>query len=94
MFFPGSRYYNLTKYQVTRPDGTVVQVTRVPSPGPAAVVGYLRGRQAQRLDQIAARFLADPTGFWQICDANNAVVPDALVAQDLIGVPLNAKVTT
>jgi hypothetical protein len=94
MFFPGSRYYSLTQYQITRPDGTVLQVTRVPLPGPAAVVGYLRGRQGQRLDQIAARFLADPTAFWQICDANNAVVPDALAAQELIGIPLNAQVTS
>jgi len=36
---------------------------------------------------IAFRFLADPTAFWYLCDANNAMVPDALAAHKLIGIP-------
>jgi hypothetical protein len=31
--------------------------------------------------------LSDPTAFWQLCNADGSVVPDALVSHDLIGVP-------
>lgn len=92
MFFPNSRYATLGTYTVTRPDNTIVQVTRLPRPGVQAVLGYYRRQSADRLDQVAARFLADPTGFWHICDANGAMVPDALAAGSLIGVPIDAPV--
>jgi hypothetical protein len=90
MFFPGSRYVSLTTYSVTRADGSVVQVTRLPTPGLPAVLGYYRRNTGDRLDQIAGRFLADATMFWHICDANGAVVPDALAAHDLVGIPIDA----
>jgi hypothetical protein len=90
MFFPGSRYLHLTPYSVTRPDGSVVQATRLPTPGPALVLGYYRRNTGDRLDQIAGRFLADATRFWHVCDANAAMVPDALVARELVGVPIDA----
>lgn len=93
MFFPGSRYINMTPYQVTRPDGTVVQAIRSPLPGPALVLGYYQRVAGQRLDLIANHFLADATAFWQLCDANDAVVPDALGNSALVGIPLNAPVT-
>ena len=28
--------------------------------------------------------------FWRVCDANDAVVPDALAAHDLVGMPIDA----
>lgn len=90
MFFPGSRYSAMTTYTVTRPDGSTVQATRLPAPGMRAVLGYYRRSSGDRLDQIAARFLADATQFWRVCDANGAMVPDALAARDLIGVPIDA----
>jgi hypothetical protein len=92
VFFPGSRYLNLVRYAVTLPKGTLVQATRLPSPGSTAVIGYVRGRAGQRLDHIAARYLADATAFWRLCDANAAMVPDALAARDLIGIPVGAPV--
>ena len=38
------------------------------------------GRQGDRLDLIAAKYLGDPLMFWLICDANGAIAPDDLVA--------------
>jgi hypothetical protein len=35
--------------------------------------------------------LPDGTQFWRICDANGAMVPDALGAHDLIGIPIDAS---
>jgi hypothetical protein len=88
MIFPGSRYQNSVNYTVTRPDGTVVAVLRLPLPGPAVVQGYYpRQGAGQRLDLIANYFLKDATASWQLCDANNAVVPDALAVHNLVGIP-------
>ncbi|HEX3437625.1 MAG TPA: hypothetical protein VHT24_12720 [Pseudacidobacterium sp.] len=87
MFYPGSRYINQTTYQVTMADGTVVTATRLPLPLQNPVQGYFPRTSGQRLDQIASHFLSDATAFWQLCDANDAVVPDALAAHNLIGIP-------
>jgi hypothetical protein len=94
MFFPGSRYSNQTSYTVVRPDGSSVQLTRLPLPGPALVLGYFRRGSGQRLDLIANHFLSDATAFWRLCDANNSVVPDALASRDLVGIPRDAPVST
>ena len=88
MIFPGSRYERTGTFVVTRPDGTVIQTLRLPQPGPALIRGYHRRPDGQRLDLIANAFLTDATVFWRLCDANNAVVPDALAAHDLVGIPL------
>jgi hypothetical protein len=90
MFFPGSRYIVASQYNLTLKDGTIVRVVKTPTPGSPAVLGYYRRQTGDRLDQIAARFLSDATQFWRICDANGAMVPDALAARALVGVPLDA----
>jgi hypothetical protein len=87
MFAPNSRYYALTTYSVTMADGSTVIATRCALPKPLALAGYHRRVSGDRLDLLAARYLKDPTFFWKLCDSNNAPVPDALAASDLIGVP-------
>ena len=37
--------------------------------------------QGDRLDNISARYLADPEQFWRICNTNNAMRPDDLTAE-------------
>jgi hypothetical protein len=90
MFFPNSRYASLATYAFTRADGSIVQLTKLPTPGLQAVLGYYRRGSGDRLDQIAGRYLANATLFWRICDANGAIVPDALSAHDLVGIPIDA----
>jgi hypothetical protein len=87
MFFPGSRYETTGTYSVTLSNGKTVRATKLPLPKPQAILGYHRRLEGQRLDLIANRYLKDPTAFWQLCNANNAVVPDALATRDLIGIP-------
>ncbi|MCW3097928.1 MAG: hypothetical protein JWL77_3546 [Chthonomonadaceae bacterium] len=87
MFSRGSRYAGLETYTVTRPDGTTITVTRLPLPDARPIVGYHPHPEGERLDHIAARYLHDPTAFWQLCDANNSLSPDALGARPYIGVP-------
>jgi hypothetical protein len=87
MFFPGSRYLNSGTYTVTRADGATVSVVAIPLPVQAPLRGYHRRVEGHRLDLIAWRYLADATAFWRLCDANNALAPDALATRDLIGIP-------
>ena len=93
MFFTGSRYASLQTYTVTRSDGSSVTAVRLPKPGLAVVRGYYRRKSGDRLDHIAARFLADATTFWRICDVNGVVSPDALAARDLVGIAIDASGT-
>jgi hypothetical protein len=86
VFFSGSRYLGLGTYGVTRRDGTTVTVTRLPLPAGGPLLGYHRRLVGERLDLVAARHLKDPTAFWQLCDANDSVSPDALGAAPLVGV--------
>jgi hypothetical protein len=90
MFFPGSRYLKSGTATVTLPDGTLVAIVNAPLPGTAVPLGYYRRTEDQRLDVIAARYLNDPTTFWQLCDADGAIVPDALAARALVGIPKRA----
>jgi hypothetical protein len=87
MFFPGSRYEKMEIYTVTRADGRTMTAVRLPLPSAAPLLGYHRRLVEQRLDHVAAHYLADPTAFWRLCDVNDALVPDSLAAHDLIGIP-------
>ncbi len=87
MFFPNSRYAKTGAYTVAGPDGSLVEVARIPRPRRARLQGLHRREEAQRLDHIAAHYLKDATAFWQLCDANDAVVPDALATGGLVGIP-------
>jgi hypothetical protein len=87
MFFPGSRYEKTGTYVVTLADRSTALVVRLPQPRPAALIGYHPRIEGDRLDLLAARYLADPTTFWRLCDADDAVVPGALEARSLIGIP-------
>ena len=88
MFSSNSRYYALQTYTVTSADGTQVVVATSHMPNAIKLAGYHRRVVGDRLDLLAARFLKDPTFFWQICDSNNAPAPDALSASDLVGIPI------
>jgi len=87
MFFDGSRYGKAGTTTVRKANGTVVTVTKLPLPAPKPLLGFHRRLEGQRLDLIAARYKTDATAFWKLCDANNTMVPDALSAHDLIGIP-------
>jgi len=90
MFSSNSRYSKSGTYAVTKLDGTVVTATRLPLPAPGPIIGFHRRLQGQRLDLIASHYLNDPTAFWKLCDANNAMIPDSLGVHDLIGIPVKA----
>jgi hypothetical protein len=80
-FPPTSRYAGIPTETLTNADGkTVVYLTRrfVPSADRFALLQLHTVTQGERLDNIANQFLGDPTAFWRICDANNAMRPEEL----------------
>lgn len=82
-FTPSSRYYALPTAQTTLPDGrTVVYVTRrfLPPTDGFALLQTHTLVAGDRLDNLAARYLGDPTASWRLADANGAMRPEALVA--------------
>jgi hypothetical protein len=93
MFASNSRYYSLPTYTVTTPGGAQVVVVQSALPNPLQLAGYHRRVAGDRLDLLAARYLKDPTLFWQLCDSNNAPAPDALAAADLVGIPSGPNTT-
>lgn len=87
MFSRNSRYANASTYTVLGPNGTMVTVVRIPVREIPGLRGTHPRSDGQRLDTIAHHYLADATASWQLCDAANAVVPDALAVRDRIPVP-------
>ena len=85
MFETNSRYYKIetVKMTVTDSEGQqrVIAYKRrrfIPSGESMTTLVEHTVSQNERLDNITTRYLADPTLFWQLCDANNAMRPDDL----------------
>ncbi len=88
MFDSTSRYAKLSvkTLPVTQPDGRTRDVRYVERRFlPAALAGTTIAEhtvtQGERLDNITARYLGDPTQFWQVCDANEVLDPNELTKE-------------
>lgn len=97
MFEPGSRYFNVANKSIGTTDAagnprtiTYKQRRTLPAPGTGTTLVEHLLRQGERLDNITARYLADPTQFWQVCDADIVLQPEELTARPgrLIKIPL------
>ena len=90
MFDPTSRYYNIevATLRATGPDG-LPRETRyarrrfIPSKDGSTTLLEHTVIQGDRLDNITARYLGDPTQFWLVCDANMVLQPNELT--DIVG---------
>lgn len=85
MFEPTSRYYNLPMSTLTviGRDGTPVEIRYVNRRFIPAVDGEMTLQdytftEGERLDNITARYLGDPTQFWRVCDTNGVLRPEEL----------------
>jgi hypothetical protein len=87
MFTPDSRYASSNTYTVTLPSGATVSAVLAPRPRSVPLAGYHQRSGGDRLDLVATRYLNAPSGFWRLCDANNAMVAGSLAARALIGIP-------
>jgi hypothetical protein len=80
LFLANSRYFGLDPLTITLRGRVIVYLPRrfVPPPSRFQLVQEHTVVQGERLDHIAAHHLGDPTLFWRLCDANNAMRPQAL----------------
>lgn len=88
---PKSRYADVEQTPVVDRRGTVVQSLAAPKAVSEVFKGYHLRKQGQRLDHLAFRYLADPAGFWRICELNDAMVPDALSEAQKIAIPTKTR---
>lgn len=82
LFTPTSRYYGIDTETLTTNDGTMIVYLKrrfLPSPDRFQLLQEHTVTQAERLDNIAAKFLGDPELFWRLADANGAMRPEELV---------------
>jgi hypothetical protein len=85
MFDSNSRYAQLNTANIELPagDGTTrtvryVQRRIIPPPDTSLTLSEHTVIEGDRLDNIAALYLDDPTAFWMICDSNNVLRPTDL----------------
>ena len=82
LFTPTSRYYGIDTETLSTNDGTMIVYLKrrfLPSPDRFQLLQEHTVTQAERLDNIAAKFLGDPELFWRLADANGAMRPEELV---------------
>jgi len=85
MFEPTSRYARIADATLTaldeadRPRVIVFKRRRfIPAGDSSTTLVEHTVAQSERLDNITARYLGDPTQFWQVCDGNNVLEPAEL----------------
>lgn len=87
MFEATSRYFEIEEATISlgqAPENRLVRYKRRRFIPPAeasptlAIHTYVKG---ERLDNITASYLGDPTLFWQVCDGNVVLHPDELTEE-------------
>lgn len=81
MFSKGSRYEKTATTEITDTSGKVIAYKRVRFIPETPAARHHTVVQGERLDLIAHRYFRDPELFWRICDANEAMLPDKIVAE-------------
>lgn len=80
-FPPSSRYHRIETTTMETADGkTIIYLRRrfVPPPERFSLLQEHVIAAGDRSDNLASRYLGDPEQFWQLCDANNVMVPQEL----------------
>jgi len=84
MFPRTSRYYKIEVALYTGADGREIAYLRrrfIPLSAGAVIIAEHRVEEGDRLDNVTARYLADPEQFWRVCDVNGAMRPDELTEE-------------
>ena len=87
MFDSKSRYKNLPLVYRKDVRGRTVAVAPVPRSPDQELQGYHTLKQGQRIDHLANSYLQNPAGFWQICEMENVMLPEALTEKPEIAIP-------
>jgi hypothetical protein len=87
MFKRNSRYANAGTYTVRTSRGSTVVVTRLPVRAQPVARGVHPRKDVERLDLIASHYVGDATAAWRLCDASDALSPDALATREVVVIP-------
>jgi hypothetical protein len=82
-----SRYAKLMPFVKKDRRGRSVQVTPAAPPRNDALLGIHVLREGERLDHLAAKYLANPAGFWKIAEMNDAMHPEQISERREIDIP-------
>lgn len=89
VFSKTSRYArHSAAYRTTDAEGRTVTAVLPANPPREAILGDHLIADHQRLDHLANYYLDDPTAFWRLAEANEALIPDALLARDFLMIPV------
>lgn len=79
-FPPTSRYYGIDTLTISQNGRQITYLKRrfLPSPDLFITLQLHAVTEGERLDNITATFMDDPTQFWRIADANAAMNPPDL----------------
>jgi hypothetical protein len=87
-----SRYVkHATIYEVKDRRGRIVKALTAALPGTQTKLGEHLHQQGQRLDHLANHYFSDASGFWRLAELNDAVLPDAVLTQDVIKIPSRTR---
>jgi hypothetical protein len=81
LFPPNSRYAGIDTAALSLPGGKIIIYLMRRFLPPAERSQLLQEHtvtQGERLDNITAQYMVDPTLFWRLCDSNNAMRPEEL----------------
>ena len=91
-FDPKSRYgKHATIYEAKDRRGRTVNALTAALPGTQTKLGEHLRQQGQRLDHLANHYFGDANGFWRLAELNDAVLPDAVLTQDVIKIPSRTR---
>lgn len=89
VFSKTSRYArHAAAYLTTTAAGKETTAVAPAHPPAETILGDHLMNDYQRLDHLANFYLDDPTAYWRLAEANDAIVPDALLARTFIMIPI------
>jgi hypothetical protein len=84
MFDHTSRYAGLEIATIVEPGGRTVSYVRrrfLPQGADLPLLAETTVAQGERIEVVAHRTLGDALAYWRVCDANDAMDPQALTAE-------------
>ncbi len=91
MFDDKSRYAKTQQRHTTDRRGRKVTIVEIPEPPRQIIIGHHLMKQGQRVDHLAFKYLKNEAGFWRICEANDAMWPEALTEQPEMAIPQKTR---
>ncbi len=88
MFDSKSRYAGCATVHLHDPRGRQVEVVPPAPQASQSLAGMHLRRQGERPDHLAARYLADPTGYWRLAEINDAMTAEVLTELRELAIPV------